>query len=138
MTSDTASAAAPPPPVAARRPTRRTELDRYPSGSQRYLCLGIVVLATIVLYYQFYLAGAVAAGTNGKNGILIDYHMSFPYYVYIAVAGYILGAAASFVSGSADRCGRVNIITVGLLVVALLCTLGIPLADSKVGFAIVF
>ncbi|MGN6605478.1 MAG: MFS transporter [Jatrophihabitans sp.] len=97
-----------------------------------------MVLATIVLYYQFYLAGAVAAGTNGKNGILTDYHMSFKYYVYIAVVGYILGAAASFVSGVADRYGRVNIITGGLVIVALLCLVGIPLADSKVGFAVVF
>ena len=82
------------------RPARRTELDHYPSNGRRYLCLGIVVLATIVLYYQFYLAGAVAAGTNGKNGILVDTKMSFVYYVNIAVVGYILGAVASFVSGS--------------------------------------
>ncbi|MCW2497950.1 MFS transporter [Jatrophihabitans sp.] len=125
-------------PSAPARPKRRTELATYPSGATRYLCLGIVVLATIVLYYQFYLAGAVAAGTGGKNGILTDYHMSFTYYVNIAVAGYILGAVASFVSGIADKYGRVNIITGGLFVVALLCLLGIPLAHSKVGFAIVF
>jgi len=124
--------------TAAPRRLRRTELDHYPSGAQRYLCLGIVVLATIVLYYQFYLAGAVAAGTDGKNGILVDTNMSFVFYVNIAVAGYILGAIASFVSGVADKYGRVNIITVGLFVVALLCLLGIPLADSKMGFAIVF
>ncbi|MEO9140545.1 MAG: MFS transporter [Jatrophihabitans sp.] len=124
--------------TAISRPKRRTELDAYPSGGQRYLSLGIVVLATIVLYYQFYLAGAVAAGTKGKNGILVDYGMSFKYYVYIAVVGYILGAVASFVSGFADKYGRVNIITIGLVVVALLCLVGIPLADSKLGFAIVF
>ena len=122
----------------ATRPTRRTELDRYPGGGRRYLCLGIVVLATIVLYYQFYLAGAVAAGTDGRNGILVDTHMSFVYYVNIAVVGYVLGAVASFVTGIADRVGRVNIITAGLVIVALLCLLGIPLADSKVGFAVVF
>jgi MFS family permease len=121
-----------------RRPKRRTELDRYPGGGRRYLCLGIVVVATIVLYYQFYLAGAVAAGTNGRNGILVDYNMSFVYYVNIAVVGYILGAVASFVTGIADKVGRVNIITAGLVIVALLCLLGIPLADSKVGFAVVF
>src|SRR5581483_5501440 len=108
-----------------------------PGGGRRYLCLGIVVLATIVLYYQFYIAGAVAAGTNGKNGILVDYHMSFTYYVYIAVVGYILGAIASFVTGIADKVGRVNIITIGLVIVALLCLFGIPLADSKLGFAFV-
>ena len=120
------------------RPKRRTELDRYPGGGRRYLCLGIVVVATIVLYYQFYLAGAVAAGTHGSNGILVDYNMSFVYYVNIAVVGYLLGAVASFVTGIADRVGRVNIITGGLVIVALLCLFGIPLADSKVGFGIVF
>ncbi len=120
------------------RRVRRTELEHYPSQGRRFLCLGIVVLATIVLYYQFYLAGAVAAGTGGKNGILVDYNLSFVYYVNIAVAGYLLGAAASFVTGVADRYGRVNIVTAGLVIVALLCLLGIPLADSKVGFAIVF
>jgi MFS transporter, ACS family, D-galactonate transporter len=125
-------------PSAPHRATRRTELDRYPAAATRYLCLGIVVVATIVLYYQFYLAGAVAAGTGGKNGILPDYNMSFVFYVNIAVVGYILGAVASFVSGLADRYGRVNIVTIGLFIVALLCLLGIPLADSKVGFAIVF
>ena len=128
-------ATASPTPARARR---RTELETYPSGGTRFLCLGIVVLATIVLYYQFYLAGAVAAGTGGKNGILTDYHMSFTYYVNIAVVGYILGAVASFVSGVADKWGRVNIITGGLFIVSLLCMLGIPLAHSKVGFAIVF
>ena len=97
-----------------------------------------MVVATIVLYYQFYLAGAVAAGTGGKNGILTDYHMSFTYYVNIAVVGYILGAVASFVTGIADKYGRVNIITGGLFIVSLLCMLGIPLAHSKVGFAVVF
>ncbi|WP_375480655.1 MFS transporter [uncultured Jatrophihabitans sp.] len=139
-TSATAGPTRPDPAGAARasRPTRRTELDRYPTSGRRFLCLAIVVIATIVLYYQFYLAGAVAAGTNGKNGILVDTHMSFVFYVNISVVGYLLGAAASFVTGVADRVGRVNIVTAGLVVVALLCLLGIPLADSKMGFAVVF
>jgi MFS transporter, ACS family, D-galactonate transporter len=114
------------------------ELQHFPKPATRFACLAIVVLATIVLYYQFYLAGAVAAGTEGKNGILVDYHMSFVYYVNIAVIGYILGAAASFATGMADRYGRANIVTVGLFVVGLLCLIGIPLAKSKLGFGIVF
>ena len=64
--------------------------------------------------------------------------MSFVYYVNISVVGYILGAAASFATGAADRYGRVNIVTVGLVVVGLLCLLGIPLVHSKLGFGIVF
>ncbi len=108
------------------------QLDHYPSGRTRFTCLAIVVLATIVLYYQFYLAGAVA------THIIAEYHMSFVYYVNISVVGYILGAAASFATGAADRYGRVNIVTVGLVVVGLLCLLGIPLVHSKLGFGIVF
>jgi MFS family permease len=96
------------------------------------VCLGIVVLATIVLYYQFYLAGAVA------THILADYHISFVYYVNISVVGYLLGAVASYAAGIADRYGRANIVTVGLVIVALLCLVGIPLAHSKLGFAICF
>ena len=42
------------------------ELDHYPKTGARFVSLGIVVLATIVLYYQFYLAGSLAAGTGVK------------------------------------------------------------------------
>jgi len=100
--------------------------------------LAIVVLTTIVLYYQFYLAGSVAAGINGKNGIIADLHMSFVFYVNISVVGYLLGAAASFLAGLADRYGRANIVTVGLLLTGLLCLVGIPNAHSKMAFAVVF
>jgi len=119
------------------RAPRRTELTAFPSAGRRYLCLGIVVVATVVLYYQFYLAGAVAAGTHGRNGILVDYNMSFVFYVNIAVVGYILGAVASFVTGIADKVGRVNIITVGLVLVGVMCLL-IPVWDTKMGFAVLF
>jgi hypothetical protein len=86
----------------------RRELDGYPNNAARVLNLTIVVLATITLYYQFYLAGAVA------TRIIAEYQMSFVYYVNISVVGYVLGAAASFTAGLADRYGRANIVTVGL------------------------
>ena len=108
-----------------RRSRWSRELDHYPGTGLRYLCLGIVVLATIVLYYQFYLAGAVA------THILADYHISFVYYVNISVVGYLLGAVASYAAGIADRYGRANIVTVGLVIVALLCLVGIPLAHHE-------
>jgi len=96
------------------------------------VCLGIVVLATIVLYYQFYLAGAVA------THIIAEYHMSFVYYVNISVVAYILGALASYLAGLADRYGRANIVSVGLMIVGLLCLVGIPLVHSKLGFGVLF
>ncbi len=129
--------------VTARRPTPVTrlwdrELSSYPGNGPRMVSLAIVVLTTIVLYYQFYLAGSLAAGTAGKNGIIPDLHMSFVYYVNISVIGYVFGAAAAYSAGIADRYGRANIVTVGLLITGLLCLIGIPLSHSKLTFAIVF
>jgi MFS family permease len=110
----------------------RLELDHYPGKVARYRCLTIVVLATIVLYYQFYLAGGLA------THILAGYHMSFVFFVNTSVVGYVLGAIASFATGVADRYGRANIVVVGLFVVGLLCLIGIPLAHGEWGFGIVF
>ena len=110
----------------------RRELAGYPNNGARVVNLTIVVLATITLYYQFYLAGAVA------TRIIAEYQMSFVYYVNISVVGYILGAAASFTAGLADRYGRANIVTVGLLLTGLLCLFAIPHASTKLTFGIAF
>ena len=107
-------------------------LDRYPANSSRYLSLGIVVATTVVLYYQLYLSGGVA------TSILRSLHMSFTYYVNISVIGYLLGAAASYLAGLADRYGRANIVTVGLGVVGLLCLVALPNAHSKAAFLIIY
>ncbi len=108
------------------------QLSSYPGDATRYTSLAIVVLTTIVLYYQLYLAGGVA--TN----ILRDLNMSFVYYVNVSVVGYALGAVASVIAGFADRYGRANIITFGLLVVGLLCAFALPNVTSKTGFAVVY
>ncbi|HEY4095112.1 MAG TPA: MFS transporter [Baekduia sp.] len=108
------------------------QLDRFPSESTRYLSLGIVVLTTIVLYYQLYLSGGVA------TDILRDLNMSFVYYVNVSVVGYVLGASASVIAGLADRYGRANIVTFGLLITGLLCAFALPNVHSKLGFGIVY
>ncbi len=108
------------------------QLTRYPSNPTRYSSLAIVVLVTVILYYQLYLAGGVA--TN----ILRDLNMSFVYYVNVSVIGYALGAVASVLAGLADRYGRANIVTFGLLVVGLLCLFALPNVTSKAGFAVVY
>jgi MFS family permease len=130
MTTDVGSA--PAPAHQTRRQWWRLELDHYPNTAVRYRCLAIVVLATVVLYYQFYLAGGLA------THILADYHMSFVFFVNTSVVGYVLGAIASFATGVADRYGRANIVVVGLMVVGLLCLFGIPLAHGEWGFGIIF
>jgi ACS family D-galactonate transporter-like MFS transporter len=129
------SATAPPASRRANSPVSRLwdrELEHYPPTRSRYTSLAIVVLTTVVLYYQLYLSGAVGAQ------IIAGYGMSFVYFVNISVVGSIFGAAASVAAGLADRYGRANIVTVGLLITGLLCWFGIPAASTKLEFAIVF
>nr|WP_272922498.1 MFS transporter [Streptomyces sp. SID5785] len=92
--------------------------------------MGIVVLVTIVLYYQLYVQYAVS------TAIIADYHMSFLYFVYISVAANAVGAFASLVAGLADRWGRANIVVYGLLVVGLLTTFALPHAPGKTSYLI--
>jgi Major Facilitator Superfamily len=91
-----------------------------------------VVLATIMLYYELYIAGAVAPN------IIAGYGMTFPFYVYISVAGNAVGAFGSLAAGVGDRWGRANMVAYGLVITALLILVGIPNASSKWQFAIIF
>jgi len=119
----------------ATRPLNRLwdrELSRFPSERQRYVSLGIVVLTTIVLYYQLYLSGGVA------TDVIRDLHMSFVYYVNISVVGYLLGAGAAFLAGLADRYGRANIVTVGLALTGLLCAFVLPNVHTRLAFGAVY
>ena len=106
-------------------------LDSYPDTGPRVFFLAVVVIATILLYYELYVAGAVAPA------IIAHYHMSFKYYVDIFVVSNLVGAFASIVAGLADRWGRANLVAYGLGVTGLLILFGIPNASSELTFAIV-
>lgn len=107
------------------------QLDSYPETLPRMFFLGIVVVATILMYYELYIAGAVAPT------ILAHFNMSFRYYVYISVVGNAVGAFTSILAGLGDRWGRANMVAYGLLVTALLVLFGLPNAPSKLAFAAV-
>ena len=92
--------------------------------------LSIVVIATIMLYYELYIGGAVSPK------ILTGYGMTFPFYVYISVVGNAVGAFGSLFAGLADRWGRANLVAYGLVITALLALFGIPNAGDKWSFAI--
>jgi MFS family permease len=107
-------------------------LSGYPDTARRLLYLAIVVLATIMLYYELYIPGAISPA------IIAQYHMSFSFYVYIIAAGNAVGAFASLVAGLADRWGRANLVAYGLVVAGLLVLFGLPNAGSKLSFGIIF
>jgi MFS family permease len=96
------------------------ELDEYPTGGRRYGYLALVVLATIVLYYQNYVAGAVATQLLGS------FHVSFLTFALIIAGSNAVGALASLASGIADRIGRANLAVYGLILCSLITLVWIP------------
>ncbi len=106
------------------------QLEHYPETRNRVWYLAIVVIATVLLYYELYIGGAVAPK------ILAGYGMTFPFYVYISVVGNAIGAFGSLLAGLGDRWGRANLTAYGLVLTALLALFGIPNAGDKWSFAI--
>jgi MFS family permease len=104
-------------------------LDHYPDTRPRLLQLALVVVATIVLYYEAYVGGAVSPA------IIADFGMSFPFYVYMTVVANALGAFASLLAGLADRWGRANLVAYGLGVTGVLVTFVVPHMPDKWWFA---
>lgn len=110
----------------------RRQLDHYPNTGPRMWYLAIVVMATIVLYYEFYVPGAVS------TSIITGLGMTFPYYVYIIVVGNAVGAFGSLAAGLADRWGRANLVAYGLLGAGLIVLFGLPNASGKLTYGILF
>ncbi|HEX4830614.1 MAG TPA: MFS transporter [Trebonia sp.] len=108
------------------------QLAHYPETRPRVVYLAIVVLATVILYYELYIAGAVSPN------IISGYGMTFPFYVYVTVAGNAVGAFGSLAAGLADRWGRANMVAYGLVVTGLLTLVGIPNASGKWEFGVLF
>src|SRR6516164_4800511 len=119
-------------PAEAKSSFWRRQLNHYPDTRPRMTYLGIVVLATIALYYAFYVPGAVAPA------IIAHYGMTFNTYVYISVVANAVGAFGSLAAGLADRWGRANLVAYGLVIVGLLILFGVPNAPSTFAYGLLF
>src|SRR5664280_22346 len=92
----------------------------------------IVVLVTITLCYQLCVQFSVSPL------IIRDFGMTFTSFVYISVVGNAIGAFASLAAGLADRWGRANLVTYGLLVTSVLVLVGLPNAPNKVTYLVLY
>src|SRR5579871_428600 len=108
------------PPHGLRNMFGRRLLTVYPSTAARYGYLGIVTLTTIVLYYLYYVEGAVTPR------MLPGLHMSFRWFLYLLVVSNAIGAFTAFIGGLSDRIGRANLTIGGTLVVGLIQLVGVP------------
>ena len=126
MSTSTIEAA--PPTTTDRRSGR--QLTSYPSRGTRRSQLGLTVVITVALYYALYVNGGVA------TLMLPALRMPFPYFVGILAIGSAVGAFASLLAGLCDRFGRANLVVWGLLLVALLTLVAIPMAKDRLTYGI--
>jgi MFS family permease len=108
------------------------QLPQYPNTAPRMLYLGLTVVATVVLYYELYIQGAVS------TKIIQHYGFTFAQFVLILVIGNAVGAFASLFAGLADRWGRANLVVGGLLLTSLLIEFALPNASSKFEYGLFF
>jgi ACS family D-galactonate transporter-like MFS transporter len=108
----------------------RRQLDAYPDTRPRLLYLAITVLATITLYYELYVAGAVS------TLILANLNMTFTFFVVILAVGNLIGAFGALLAGITDRLGRANLVVGGLLVTGILTAFVLPNATDRWSFAV--
>jgi MFS family permease len=114
MSTITAEQASSPPPIEAKGGIWGRQLARYPSNGPRAVYLGVVIIVTIMLYYELYVGGSVAT-------LISQYfNMSLAYLITVSIVGGAVGAVASVVAGAADRWGRANLVVYGVLATALL------------------
>jgi len=108
----------------------RRQLSGYPETGPRMWYLAVSVLATIILYCELYVGGAVAPL------LLAHYDMSFTYYVNLLVVSNLVGAFGSLAAGLADRWGRANLVTYGLGVTGLGVLFALPNAPNAFTFSL--
>lgn len=106
------------------------QLDTYPDTGMRMVQLALVVLVTVVLYYENYVGGGVAPQ------ILANLHMSFTYYVTGLAIANLIGAFGSVAAGLADRLGRANLVVYGVLVTGVIMLFGLPNVHSELPFIV--
>jgi MFS family permease len=102
----------------------RRQLDYYPDTGMRVLQLALVVLVTVILYYENYVGGGVGPQ------VLANLHMSFTYYVTGLAFANLAGAFASIAAGLADRFGRANLVVYGVLITGVIMLFALPNAHS--------
>ncbi len=101
------------------------QLNAYPDTGPRVMFLAITVLATVTLYYELYVGGAVA------TLLLTNLHMSFTFYLVALAFGNLIGAFGSLFAGLADRFGRANLVVYGLLFTGVFVAFILPAATDK-------
>ncbi len=95
-----------------RHPWQR-DLAHYPTGIRRAWYLGMGVVATIILYYQYSVFPSVSPLILKESGL------SLQVYSLINIAVAVAGGIAALLGGLSDRFGRANLTIIGILISSL-------------------
>jgi MFS family permease len=104
------------------------QLTAYPGQTARRLYLLLVILITMVMYYQLFVAGVVLPL------LLPALKIPFKIYVYISAVGSVAGAIASLVAGLGDRVGRIKLVVIGQICTGLIVLFGVPNAVGPISY----
>jgi MFS family permease len=118
-----------PPAITAKGGIWGRQLARYPSTGPRALYLAIVILVTIIQYYELYVGGSVATKLSNE----LD--MSLTFLIVVAIVGAGLGVFSALFAGLADRWGRANLIVYGLAITGAL-VYAISFVHTKVAYLV--
>ncbi|MGD0255555.1 MAG: MFS transporter [Acidimicrobiales bacterium] len=101
------------------------ELPHYPRPGPRHFYLAIVVVASIVLWYQYFLTGSLA------QLMMVRFHMTFLFYVVMTVGSQGVGVLAASIGQITDRIGRCWVIITGLGIVTSIQLFGFSHVNSQ-------
>jgi MFS family permease len=90
----------------------------------------VVVVASIILWYQYFILPTVA------QILMVKFHMSFRFMIFALVVSSIAGVVAAMVGQITDRIGRCWVVISGIGIVALLQFFGFPNINDKVTFIV--
>ena len=107
------------------------ELTRYPRPTPRYLYLGVIIIASIILWYEYFVPTTVA------QILLVRLHMSFRYLIFILVLSQLAGTGAAIAAQITDRIGRCWVVIVGLGIVSAIQAFVFPALNNKVELTVV-
>ncbi|MBV9231479.1 MAG: MFS transporter [Chloroflexi bacterium] len=114
----------------SRRSFWQRSLEHYPSNNMRIWYLFLAVIATIVLYYQYFVLPSVVPLVMQNIGL------SLPLFGLANIIITILGGVSALFAGLSDRFGRANLIVFGLVLSSLI-TFVIALTTSVPAFLLV-
>jgi MFS family permease len=107
------------------------ELDRYPRPTPRYLYLGVIIIASIILWYEYFIPTAVG------QILLVRLHMSFRYLILILVLSQLAGTGAAIAGQICDRIGRCWVVIGGLGIVSAVQLFALPNIGNKAELMVV-